>query len=126
MRSYEVTVPFEALIYEGMASATTAELPEQFELPGGITVLRADEGLYIARVTVTARSITEAKTKGVETIREIPAVKKRGSVELERAALEWRREWPSWLPAVLRLNYLAVISHEVRVRSCFTGRRWRC
>ncbi len=71
MAVYDVTVPFELLRFETLGSATTARLPESFELPGLEVTFDAEEEVYSARLQLSAPNITTAKRLAVEQVRDI-------------------------------------------------------
>jgi hypothetical protein len=73
-------------------------------LPDGsdASVERIEEGRVI-RVTLTDSVTVESS---------IDTVVQRGSVAFAEAALENREQWPPELKTILKLNYLAVVSHD--------------
>jgi hypothetical protein len=67
--TYQVLVPFGALLYESLDGTSTMELPEAFDLPG-MAVTRHGNGRYAAAIQVDAQNAEQAKRVGVRRVRE--------------------------------------------------------
>ena len=68
---------------------------------------------------VASVSVDEGETRHI-TAREVmnfqefaSLVRERGNVECEANALQWREQWSDQLRTALKLNYLAVVSHDL-------------
>jgi len=71
MYLFEVNVPFQSVRYEGVGSSSIAQLPDAFELYGVAVNYDKENNIYLARLAVPAKNISEAKTKATEFIRLI-------------------------------------------------------
>jgi len=52
----------------------------------------------------------------VEGSEQISLVKKQVDFDFEIKAINCRNQWPDWLKTVIKLNYLAVLSHDIEPR----------
>lgn len=78
-----------------------------------VRTLRISDG-KIPRVSVDENG-TKYNTipEDITTQDSLSILKKRDDLKFEDSALQWREQWPDWLRTALKLNYLAILSHDI-------------